>query len=123
MRDVIASRNLHIVDVADVANSQCSEALRSNFFYTEKESHSFSTHMIYRVPRAQKPFTRGDIGRGRRPIQLTSLALFISTIPPSDAGFSSPTTQKCWPQIDLEVYVTLEPNAKPGEKNPRARKS
>ena len=96
MRDVIASRNLHIVDVADVANSGVQKPF-GRIFYTEGKSLIFYAY-DFRVPRAQKPFTRGDIGRAT-PIQLKSLALFISTIPPSDAGFSSPATRKCWHRL------------------------
>ena len=117
MRDVIASRNLHIIDVADVANSGVQKPF-GRIFYTEGKSLIFYAYDLSRA-KGTKTFyawghREGDTNSTRA---LGSLRL---DDPAQGRWIFKSNDAKVLAQID-SVYVTLEPTAKPGEK-PKGQK-
>ena len=117
MRDVIASRNLHIIDVADVANSGVQKPF-GRIFYTEGKSLIFYAYDLSGA-KGTKTFyawghREGDTNSTRA---LGSLRL---DDPAQGRWVFKSNDAKVLAQID-SVYVTLEPTAKPGEK-PKGQK-
>ncbi len=117
MRDVIASRNLHIIDVADVTNN----GLRKPFgriFYTEGKSLIF---YAYDLSGANGTKTFYAWGHREGDADTTRALGSLRMDDPAQGRwvFKSSDT-KVLAQID-SVYVTLEPTAKAGEK-PKGQK-
>jgi hypothetical protein len=117
MRDVIASRNLHIIDVADVANSGVQKPF-GRIFYTEGKSLIFYAYDLAGA-KGTKTFyawghREGDTNSTRA---LGSLRL---DDPAQGRWVFKSNDAKVLAQID-SVYVTLEPTAKPGDK-PKGQK-
>jgi hypothetical protein len=112
MRDVIASRNLHIIDVADVTNNGVQKPF-GRIFYTEGKSLIFYAYDLAGA-KGTKTFyawghREGDANTTRA---LGSLHL---DDPAQRRWVFKSNDAKVLAQID-SVYVTLEPTAKPGEK-------
>jgi hypothetical protein len=117
MRDVIASRNLHIIDVADVAYSGVQKPF-GRIFYTEGKSLIFYAYDLSGA-KGTKTFyawghREGDTNSTR---VLGSLRL---DDPAQGRWVFKSNDAKVLAQID-SVYVTLEPTTKPGEK-PKGQK-
>ena len=117
MRDVIASRNLHIVDVADVANSGVQKPF-GRIFYTEGKSLIFYAY-DFSGARGTKTFYAWGHREGDTNTTHVLGALHLDDPAQRRWVFKS-NDAKVLAQID-SVYVTLEPNAKPGEK-PKGQK-
>ena len=117
MRDVIASRNLHIVDVADVANSGVQKPF-GRIFYTEGKSLIFYAYDLSGA-RGTKTFYAWGHREGDANTTHVLGALHLDDPAQRRWVFKS-NDAKVLAQID-SVYVTLEPNAKPGEK-PKGQK-
>src|SRR5271170_1512997 len=112
MRDVIASRNLHIIDVSDVANSGVQKPF-GRIFYTEGKSLIFYAYDLGGA-KGSKTFyawghREGDTNTTRA---LGSLHL---DDPAQGRWVFKSNDAKVLAQID-SVYVTLEPTSKPGER-------
>jgi hypothetical protein len=117
MRDVIASRNLHIIDVADVANTGVQRPF-GRIFYTEGKSLIFYAYDLSGAKGAKTFYAWGH----REGDATTTHALGSLRLDDAAQGrwvFKS-NDAKVLAQID-SVYVTLEPTAKPGEK-PKGQK-
>jgi len=117
MRDVIASRNLHIIDVADVTNGGVQKPF-GRVFYTEGKSLIFYAYDLV-GPKGSQTFyawghREGDTNTTRA---LGSLRL---DDPAQSRWIFKCSDAKVLAQID-SVYVTLEPNGKPGDK-PKGKK-
>jgi hypothetical protein len=112
MRDVIASRNLHIIDVSDVANSGVQKPF-GRIFYTEGKSLIFYAYDLGGA-KGSKTFyawghREGDTNTTRA---LGSLHL---DDPAQGRWVFKSNDAKVLAQID-SVYVTLEPTSNPGER-------
>jgi hypothetical protein len=112
MRDVIASRNLHIIDVSDVANSGVQKPF-GRIFYTEGKSLIFYAYDLAGA-KGSKTFyawghREGDTNTTR---VLGSLQL---DDPAQGRWVFKSNDAKVLAQID-SVYVTLEPTSKAGER-------
>ena len=117
MRDVIASRNLHIVDVADVANSGVQKPF-GRIFYTEGKSLIFYAYDLSGAKGTKTFYAWGHREGDTNTTQVLG-ALHLDDPAQRRWVFKS-NDAKVLAQID-SVYVTLEPNAKPGEK-PKGQK-
>jgi hypothetical protein len=117
MRDVIASRNLHIIDVADVTNSGLQKPF-GRIFYTEGKSLIFYAYDLAGAKGAKTFYAWGH----REGDNHTTRALGSLHIddPAQRRWVFKCNDAKVLTEID-SVYVTLEPNARPGEK-PRGDK-
>ena len=112
MRDVIASRNLHIIDVADVTNSGIQKPF-GRIFYTEGRSLIF---YAYDLPGAKGSKTFYAWGNREGDTHITrALGSLQIDDPAQRRWIFKCNNAKILAQID-SVYVTLEPNARPGEK-------
>ena len=117
LKDVIAARNLHIIDVADVDNGGVRKPF-GRVFYTEGKSLIFYAYDLSNAKGKQTFFAWGHKEGDPH------------TTRPLGALQNDDESQKRWvfrfndakvlAQID-SVYVTLEPSDKPGEK-PRGKK-
>jgi hypothetical protein len=117
MRDVIASRNLHIIDVADVANSGVQKPF-GRIFYTEGKSLIFYAYDLSGAKGTKTFYAWGHReGDNNTTHALGSLRL---DDPAQGRWVFKSNDAKVLAQID-SVYVTLEPTAKPGEK-PKGQK-
>ena len=117
MRDVIASRNLHIIDVADVANSGVQKPF-GRIFYTEGKSLIFYAYDLSGAKGTKTFYAWGHReGDSNTTHALGSLHL---DDPAQGRWVFKSNDAKVLAQID-SVYVTLEPTAKPGEK-PKGQK-
>jgi hypothetical protein len=117
MRDVIASRNLHIIDVADVTNNGVRKPF-GRIFYTEGKSLIFYAYDLSGANGTKTFYAWGH----REGDAETTRALGSLHLDDSDQRrwvFKS-SDGKVLAQID-SVYVTLEPTAKAGEK-PKGQK-
>jgi Putative zinc-finger len=117
MRDVIASRNLHIIDVADVTNSGVRKPF-GRIFYTEGKSLIFYAYDLSGGNGTKTFYAWGhregdsDTTRALGSLHLDDPAQRRWVFKSNDA--------KVLAQID-SVYVTLEPTAKAGER-PKGQK-
>ena len=117
MRDVIASRNLHIIDVADVANSGVQKPF-GRIFYTEGKSLIF---YAYDLPGAKGTKAYYAWGNQEGDVNTTrALGALHLDDPAQRRWVFKSNDAKVLAQIN-SVYVTLEPTAKPGEK-PKGQK-
>ena len=117
IRDIIAARNLHIVDVADVSNSGVKKPF-GRVFYTEGKSLIFYAYDLANT-RGKQAFTAWGQREGD-PRSTRALGILIN----------DDQAQKRWalkfndPNVLAEidsVFVTLEPNDKPGSE-PKGKK-
>jgi hypothetical protein len=117
MRDVIASRNLHIIDVADVTNNGVRKPF-GRIFYTEGKSLIFYAYDLSGANGTKTFYAwghrEGDVDTTRA---LGSLHL---DDPVQKRWVFKSNDAKVLAQID-SVYVTLEPTTKAGEK-PKGQK-
>jgi len=117
MRDVIASRNLHIIDVADVTNSGVQKPF-GRIFYTEGKSLIF---YAYDLPGAKGTKAYYAWGHQEGDANATrALGALHLDDPAQRRWVFKSNDAKVLAQID-SVYVTLEPTAKPGDK-PKGQK-
>ena len=117
MRDVIASRNLHIIDVADVGNGGVQKPF-GRIFYTEGKSLIF---YAYDLPGAKGAKTFYAWGHREGDTNTTHALGALNLDDPTQRRWVFKSSDaKVLAQID-SVYVTLEPTAKPGEK-PKGQK-
>lgn len=117
MRDVIASRNLHIIDVADVTNNGVRKPF-GRIFYTEGKSLIF---YAYDLSGANGTKTFYAWGHREGNVDTTLALGSLRLDDPGQKRWVFKTNDgKALAQID-SVYVTLEPKAKPGEK-PKGQK-
>lgn len=117
VRDVIGSRNLHIIDVADVDNG----GLRKPFgrvFYTEGKSLIFYAYDLSKTKGGQTFYAWGH--KENDPHTVRALGALRNDDPAQGRWVFQFNNAKVLGQID-SVYVTLEPNEKPGDK-PRGKK-
>ena len=112
MRDVIASRNLHIIDVADVSNNGVQKPF-GRIFYTEGKSLIFYAYDLAGAKGTKTFYAWGH----REGDSTTTRALGSLHLddPAQRRWVFKSNDAKVLAQID-SVYVTLEPTAKPGEK-------
>jgi hypothetical protein len=117
MRDVIASRNLHIIDVADVTNNGMRKPF-GRIFYTEGKSLIFYAYDLSGANGTKTFYAWGNReGDADKTHALGSLHL---DDPAQRRWVFKSNDAKVLAQID-SVYVTLEPTAKAGEK-PKGQK-
>jgi hypothetical protein len=117
MRDVIASRNLHIIDVADVTNNGVRKPF-GRIFYTEGKSLIFYAYDLSGANGTKTFYAWGHReGDAETTRALGSLHL---DDPAQRRWVFKSSDAKVLAQID-SVYVTLEPTAKAGEK-PKGQK-
>jgi hypothetical protein len=117
MRDVIASRNLHIIDVADVTNNGVRKPF-GRIFYTEGKSLIF---YAYDLSGANGTKTFYAWGRKEGDADTTrALGSLHLDDPVQRRWVFKSSDAKVLAQID-SVYVTLEPTTKAGEK-PKGQK-
>lgn len=117
MRDVIASRNLHIIDVADVENAGVRKPF-GRVFYTEGKSLIFYAYDLSNTKGQQTFFAWGR--REGDPNTPRALGALHNDDPTQHRWVFRTSDTKVLAQID-SVYVTLEPNERPGDK-PRGEK-
>ncbi len=117
MRDVIASRNLHIIDVADVENGGVRKPF-GRVFYTEGKSLIFYAYDLSNTKGRQTFFAWGR--REGDPNTPRALGALHNDDPTQNRWVFRTSDTKVLAQID-SVYVTLEPNERPGDK-PRGEK-
>jgi hypothetical protein len=117
MRDVIASRNLHIIDVADVTNNGVRKPF-GRIFYTEGRSLIFYAYDLSGA-NGTKTFYAWGHREGDADTTRALGSLHLDDPTQRRWVFKS-NDAKVLAQID-SVYVTLEPTAKAGEK-PRGQK-
>jgi len=117
MRDVIGSRNLHIIDVADVANGGVRKPF-GRVFYTEGKSLIFYAYDLSNTKGRQTFYAWGH--REGDPHTPRALGALHNDDPAQGRWVFRFSDTKVLAQID-SVYVTLEPNEKPGDK-PRGKK-
>jgi hypothetical protein len=111
LRDVIASRNLHIIDVTDVDHGEVRKPF-GRVFYTEGKSLIFYAYDLSKTKGKQTFYAWGHRDGDPASTALGALA-------------SDDETQKRWvfrfndakvlSKID-SVYITLEPNERPADK-------
>ena len=117
MRDVIGSRNLHIIDVADVENGGVRKPF-GRVFYTEGKSLIFYAYDLSNTKGRQTFYAWGH--REGDPHTPRALGALHNDDPAQSRWVFRFSDTKVLAQID-SVYVTLEPNEKPGDK-PRGKK-
>jgi hypothetical protein len=117
MRDVIGSRNLHIIDVADVENGGVRKPF-GRVFYTEGKSLIFYAYDLSKTKGRQTFYAWGH--REGDPHTPRALGALDNDDPAQGRWVFRFNDAKVLAQID-SVYVTLEPNEKPGDK-PRGKK-
>jgi hypothetical protein len=117
MRDVIGSRNLHIIDVADVENGGVRKPF-GRVFYTEGKSLIFYAYDLSKTKGRQTFYAWGQ--REGDPHTPRALGALHNDDPAQGRWVFRFSDTKVLAQID-SVYVTLEPNEKPGDK-PRGKK-
>lgn len=117
MRDVIGSRNLHIIDVADVENGGVRKPF-GRVFYTEGKSLIFYAYDLSNTKGRQTFYAWGHReGDPRTPHALGALQ---NDDPAQGRWVFRFNNTKVLAEID-SVYVTLESSEKPGDK-PRGKK-
>jgi len=117
MRDVIGARNLHIIDVADVENGGVRKPF-GRVFYTEGKSLIFYAYDLSKTKGRQTFYAWGHKeGDPRTPRALGALH---NDDPAQSRWVFKFSDTKVLAQID-SVYVTLEPNERPGDK-PKGKK-
>ena len=117
MRDVIGSRNLHIIDVADVDNS----GIRKPFgrvFYTEGKSLIFYAYDLANTKGKQTFYAWGH--REGDPHATRALGALVNDDQAQRRWVFRFNDTKVLAQID-SVSVTMEPSDSPGDK-PRGKK-
>lgn len=117
MRDVIGSRNLHIIDVADVENGGVRKPF-GRVFYTEGKSLIFYAYDLSNTKGRQSFYAWGH--REGDAHKIHALGALQNDDPAQRRWVFRFSDTKVLAQID-SVYVTLEPNEKPGDK-PRGKK-
>ncbi len=117
MRDVIGSRNLHIIDVADVENGGVRKPF-GRVFYTEGKSLIFYAYDLSKTKGRQTFYAWGH--REGDPHKIRALGALQNDDPAQGRWVFRFNDTKVLAQID-SVYVTLEPSEKPGDK-PRGKK-
>ncbi len=117
MRDVIGARNLHIIDVADVENGGVRKPF-GRVFYTEGKSMIFYAYDLSKTKGQQTFYAWGH--REGDPNTIRALGALHNDDPAQGRWVFRFSDTKVLAQID-SVYVTLEPNEKPGDK-PRGKK-
>lgn len=117
MRDVIGSRNLHIIDVADVENGGVRKPF-GRVFYTEGKSLIFYAYDLSNTKGRQTFYAWGH--REGDPHTPRALGALHNDDPAQRRWVFRFSDTKVLAQID-SVYVTLEPNEKPGNQ-PRGKK-
>ncbi len=117
MRDVIGSRNLHIVDVADVDNHGTKKPF-GRVFYTEGKSLIFYAYDLANVKGKQTFYAWGH--REGDPHSTRALGALVNDDQAQHRWAFKFNDAKVLGQID-SVYVTLEPSDRPG-KAPNGKK-
>jgi hypothetical protein len=117
MRDVIGSRNLHIIDVADVENGGVRKPF-GRVFYTEGKSLIFYAYDLSKTKGRQTFYAWGQ--RDGDPHTPRALGALQNDDPAQGRWVFRFNDTKVLAQID-SVYVTLEPNEKQGD-TPRGKK-
>ena len=117
MRDVIGARNLHIIDVADVENGGVRKPF-GRVFYTEGKSRIFYAYDLSNTKGRQTFYAWGH--KDGDPHAPRALGALQNDDPAQSRWVFRFNDTHVLAQID-SVYVTLEPNEKPGEK-PRGKK-
>ena len=117
MRDVIASRNLHIIDVADVTNSGVQKPF-GRIFYTERKSLIFYAYDLAGAKGTKTFYAWGH--REGDPNTTLALGSLRLDDPEQRRWIFKSNDTKVLSQID-SVYVTLEPTPNAGEK-PKGQK-
>lgn len=117
MRDVIGSRNLHIVDVADVDNHGTKKPF-GRVFYTEGKSLIFYAYDLANVKGKQTFYAWGH--REGDPHSTRALGALVNDDQAQHRWAFKFNDAKVLGQID-SVYVTLEPTDRPG-KAPNGKK-
>ena len=117
MRDVIGSRNLHIIDVADVENGGVRKPF-GRVFYTEGKSLIFYAYDLANTKGRQTFYAWGH--KEGDPHTPRALGALHNDDPAQSRWVFKFNDTKVLAQID-SVYVTLEPNEKPGDK-PKGKK-
>jgi hypothetical protein len=117
MRDVIASRNLHIIDVADVTNNGVRKPF-GRIFYTERKSLIFYAYDLAGAKGTKTFYAWGH--REGDPNTTLALGSLQLDDPEQRRWVFKSNDTKVLSQID-SVYVTLEPTPTAGEK-PKGQK-
>jgi hypothetical protein len=117
MRDVIGSRNLHIIDVADVENGGVRKPF-GRVFYTQGKSLIFYAYDLSKTKGSQTFYAWGH--RDGDPQTPRALGALQNDDPAQGRWVFRFSDTKVLTQID-SVYVTLEPTGKPGDK-PKGKK-
>jgi hypothetical protein len=117
MRDVIASRNLHIIDVADVTNNGVKKPF-GRIFYTERKSLIFYAYDLAGAKGTKTFYAWGH--REGDPNTTLALGSLHLDDPEQRRWVFKSNDAKVLSQID-SVYVTLEPTPTAGEK-PKGQK-
>jgi len=117
MRDVIASRNLHIIDVADVTNNGVQKPF-GRIFYTERKSLIFYAYDLAGAKGTKTFYAWGH--REGDPNTTLALGSLRLDDPEQRRWIFKSNDTKVLSQID-SVYVTLEPTPNAGEK-PKGQK-
>jgi len=117
MRDVIASRNLHIIDVADVTNNGVKKPF-GRIFYTERKSLIFYAYDLAGAKGTKTFYAWGH--REGDPNTTFALGSLHLDDPEQRRWVFKSNDAKVLAQID-SVYVTLEPTPTAGEK-PKGQK-
>ncbi len=117
MRDVIASRNLHIIDVADVTNNGVQKPF-GRIFYTERKSLIFYAYDLAGAKGTKTFYAWGH--REGNPNTTLALGSLHLDDPEQRRWVFKSNDAKVLSQID-SVYVTLEPTPTAGEK-PKGQK-
>ncbi len=112
MRDVIGSRNLHIIDVADVDNRGPKKPF-GRVFYTEGKSLIFFAYDLANTKGSQTFYAWGQ--RGGNPTTTHALGVLMNDDQTQRRWVFRCNDSKVLAQID-SVYVTLEPSDRPGGK-------
>jgi len=117
MRDVIASRNLHIIDVADVTNNGVKKPF-GRIFYTERKSLIFYAYDLAGAKGTKTFYAWGH--REGDPNTTLALGSLHLDDPEQRRWVFKSNDAKVLSQID-SVYVTLEPTPTAGER-PKGQK-
>jgi len=117
IRDIIAARNLHIVDVADVSNSGVKKPF-GRVFYTEGKSLVFYAYDLANT-KGKQTFTAWGKREGE-PNSTRVLGILLNDDQAQKRWAMRFSDPKVLAQID-SVFVTLEPSDKPGS-SPKGKK-
>jgi hypothetical protein len=112
LRDVIASRNLHIIDVSDVDRRGVRQPF-GRVFYTEGRSLIFYAYDLFKTKGKQTFYAWGH--REGDPHSVRALGALYKDDEAQKRWVFRYSDAKVLAQID-SVYVTLEPSDHPGDK-------